>query len=97
MVFLFSGCEVVKDLQEQAELAAKALGDTGYDYICDRNTKAIDSSKPGDVNDSQYLGQFDPNIKDIITYSLIFTDEQATVQDDNGNNVTVTMSHLRCL
>jgi len=54
MVFLFSGCEVVKDLQEQAELAAKA------------------PSSPGDVKNSQYLDKFDSNI---ITFSLIFTDE----------------------
>ena len=92
MVFLFSGCEVVKDLQEQAELAAKAPGGTGYDFIytdLENPNKAIDSSSPGDVKNSQYLDKFDSNI---ITYSLTFTDEQATVLDDNGNNVTVTMN-----
>ena len=38
MVFSFSGCEVVKDLQEQAELAAKALSDSGYAWyrVCER-------------------------------------------------------------
>jgi len=75
MVFLFSGCEVVKDLQEQAELAAKAPGGTGYDFIytdLENPNKAIDSSSPGDVKNSQYLDKFDSNI---ITFSLIFTDE----------------------
>jgi len=70
----------------------KGTWGTGYDFIytkLENPNKAIDSSSPGDVKNSQYIDKFDSNI---ITYSLTFTDEQATVLDDNGNNVTVTMN-----
>ena len=90
MVFLFSGCEVVKDLQEQAELAAKAINESGFTdgYLAIPKTPI---PSEGDVSGSIYVKNGEITVDNNVI-KLSFSNEQYTVEDENSHKVTVILN-----
>ena len=91
LVFLFSGCDLLKNtvenLMKDAELASKALSDSGYARAWSQTTglKSVVPTSPGNISDSQYTQNLGASPT---TFALIFSEHPISIQDEN---VTVTL------
>jgi len=89
MVFLFTGCEQLKEnLQQDAELASKALSQSGYNW---NQLKTITPVLGGDISGSNYSSDIDTSGIGYIQ-GLQFNNEPVIVYNDNGDKVTVTLT-----
>ncbi|RKX95550.1 MAG: hypothetical protein DRP84_03910 [Spirochaetes bacterium] len=94
LVFLFSGCDLLKNtvenLMKDAELASKALSDSGYKWYNSNPQKDIQYEGYGDISGSHYASEIGSNLTS--SFLLTFNDEPVPVTDENGNPVTVTLN-----